>query len=69
MGYTIKIVRELNIPVIIRYQSHTPDAKKKYLPSLSHLFSSFVCCCWGAHLRSRSFHYQYHLFPLLVVVL
>jgi len=34
MGYTIKIVRELNIPVIIQYQSHTPDAKKKYLPSL-----------------------------------
>ena len=22
MGYTIKIVRELNIPVIIQYQSH-----------------------------------------------
>ena len=26
-------------------------------------------CCWGAHLRSRSFHYHNHLFPLLVVVL
>ena len=24
---------------------------------------------WGAHLRSRSFHYHNHLFPLLVVVL
>jgi len=24
----------------------------------SHLLSSFVCCCWGAHLRSRSFHYH-----------
>ena len=32
------------------------------------LFSSF-CYCWGAHLRSRSFHYHNHLFPLLVVVL
>ena len=32
MGYTIKIVRELNIPVIIRYQSHTPDAKKNICP-------------------------------------
>ena len=33
MGYTIKIVRELNIPVIMQYQSHkshTPDAKKKF---------------------------------------
>jgi len=30
---------------------------------------SFFCCCWGAHLRSRSFHYHNHLFPLLVVVL
>ena len=35
----------------------------------SHLLSSFFCCCWGAHLRSRSFHYHNHLFPLLVVVL
>jgi len=26
-------------------------------------------CCWKAHLRSRSFHYHNHLFPLLVVVL
>ena len=34
-----------------------------------HLLSSFFCCCWGAHLRSRSFHYHNHLFPLLVVVL
>ena len=32
-----------------------------------HLSSSF-CCCRGTHLRSRSFHYHYHLFPLLVVV-
>jgi len=29
MGYTIKLVRKLNIPVIIHYKSHTPDAKKK----------------------------------------
>ena len=29
MGYTIKLVRELNIPV--HYKSHTPDAKKKNL--------------------------------------
>jgi len=35
----------------------------------SHLLSSFFCCCWGAHLRSRSFHYHNHLLPLLVVVL
>ena len=34
------------------------------LSPLSHL-----CCCWGAHLRSRSFHYHNHLFPPLVVVL
>jgi len=27
------------------------------------------CCCWGVHLRSRSFHYHNHLFPPLVVVL
>jgi len=27
------------------------------------------CCCWGAHLRSRSFHNHNYLFPLLVVVL
>ena len=33
MGYTIKIVRELNIPVIMQYQSHTPDAKKNICPS------------------------------------
>jgi len=26
-------------------------------------------CCWGAHLRFRSFHYHNHLFPPLVVVL
>jgi len=32
MGYTIKIVRELNIPVIIQYQSQTPDAKKNICP-------------------------------------
>ena len=35
----------------------------------SHLLSSFFCCCWGAHLRSRSFYYHNHLFPPLVVVL
>ena len=39
------------------------------LSPISHLLSSFFCCCWGAHLRSRSFHYHNHLFPLLVVVL
>jgi len=38
MGYTIKIVRELNISVIMQYQyislyqSHTPDAKKNICP-------------------------------------
>ena len=32
MGYTIKLVRELNIPVIIQYQSHTPGAKKNICP-------------------------------------
>jgi len=36
-------------------------------PPSPHLSSSF-CCCWEAHLRSRSFHYHNHLFPLLVVV-
>ena len=30
---------------------------------------SFFCCCWGALLRSRSFHYHNHLFPLLVAIL
>jgi len=39
------------------------------LSPLSHLLSSFFCCCWGAHLRSRSSLYHNHLFPLLVVVL
>jgi len=34
----------------------------------SHRLSSSFCCCWGARLRSRSFHYHNHLFPLLVVV-
>jgi len=34
----------------------------------SHHLSSSFCCCWPAHLRSRSFHYHNHLFPLLVVV-
>jgi len=29
MGYTIKSMRELNIPVIIYYKYHTPDVKKK----------------------------------------
>ena len=38
------------------------------LPLHPHL-SSFFYCCWGAHLRSRSFHYHNHLFPPLVVVL
>ena len=38
-------------------------------PPTSHLLSSFFCCSWGAHLRSRSFHYHNHLFPPLVVVL
>jgi len=40
-------------------QSRTPS----HSPSLSSLpplpsprLSSFFCCCWGAHLRSRSFH-------------
>jgi len=30
---------------------------------------SFFCCCRGALLRSRSFHYHNHLSPLLVDVL
>jgi len=30
---------------------------------------SFFCCCWGALLRSRSFHYHNHFFPLLVAIL
>ena len=34
-------------------------------PPTSHLLSSFFYCCWGAHLRSKSFHY---LFPLLVSI-
>jgi len=38
-------------------------------PSPSPPFSSFFCCCWGALLRSRSFHYHNHFFPLLVAVL
>jgi len=38
------------------------------LPPPIALSSSF-CCCWGAHLRSRSFHYHNHLFPLFVIVL
>ena len=38
-------------------------------PPTSHCLSSFFCCCWGAHLRSKNFHYHNHLFPLLVVVL
>ena len=37
-------------------------------PPPSHRLSSSFCCYWGAHLRSRSFHYHNHLFPLLVVV-
>jgi len=40
MGYTIKSMCELNIPVIIHYKSHTPDAKKKLfallMPPLEH---------------------------------
>jgi len=35
------------------------------LPPTSHRLSSFFCCCWEAHLRSR----HNHFFPLLVVVL
>jgi len=38
-------------------------------PPPSPRLSSFVCYCWGAHLRSRSLHYHNHLFPLLVAVL
>jgi len=37
-------------------------------PSPFHRLSSFFCCCWGAYVRSRSFHHHNHLFPLLVVV-
>ena len=44
------------------------------LSPLSHLpppisSPSSSVAFWGAHLRSRSFHYHNHLFPLLVVVL
>jgi len=38
-------------------------------PAPSPRLSSSFCCCWGAHLRSRIFHYHNHIFPLLVVVL
>ena len=59
----------------LRYMSHQNSTFALFtsLSTLtlftSHLLSSFFCCCWGAHLRSRSFHYHNHLFPLLVVVL
>jgi len=38
-------------------------------PVPSPRLSSSFCCCWGAHLRSRSLHCHNHLFPLLVIVL
>ena len=49
-----------NVNPALHYSLHSPPSP--------HLSSSF-CCCWGAHLRSRSLHCHNHLFPLLVIVL
>ena len=56
----------------------TPTSTSMVLPCSIHSrhctrastrLSSFFCCCREAHLRSRSFQYHNHLFPLLVAVL
>ena len=45
MGYTMKLVREINIPVIIQYQSHTPGAKKNICPLDAEVAaSSWIQC-------------------------
>ena len=54
------LVPSTSTSIALHFSLHSPT---------SHLLSSFFCCCWGAHLRSRSFHHRNHLFALLVVVL
>jgi len=46
----------------LHFSLHSPPS-----PLPSPLLS--FCCCWGAHLRSKGFHYHNHIFPLFVVVL
>jgi len=41
--------------------------RQKLKKMRTHIYMDLSC--WGVHLRSRSFHYHNHLFPLLVVVL
>jgi len=45
-----------------RPRSHSPSLSPLPPPPSPPLSSSF-CCCWGAFLRSGSFHYYNHLFP------
>ena len=43
-------------PTSTLIRSHSPSLST-LPPSPSPHLSSFFCCCWRAHLRSRSFHY------------
>ena len=52
----LALLTSTSTPLAIHFHLHSPPYP---LPCLS---SSF-CCSWGAHLRSRSFYYQNHLFP------
>jgi len=63
----------LALPPVSRCLGRSASERFRYLSAPGLRGSAGQRCvwivCWGAHLRSRSFHYHNHLFPPLVVVL
>ena len=58
----------VNVAVADRH-ADIPRSPSSTLSPPSPPLCSFFCCCWGALLRSGSFHCHNHLFPLLVAIL
>ena len=75
LGTSSRVATSLNLDLAVGAVNVNVNlACTSLLSPLSHLpppisSPSSSVAFWGAHLRSRSFHYHNHLFPLLVVVL